>query len=524
MGERGPEPKKINWVEFEKLVAIQATQEEIADFFDISVDTLDRACQRDLGRKLAEVWDKKKNLGRVKLKKIQFDLAEQGSAIMAIFLGKHLLGQKADGPDDLDQVMSATGLTNEDVIALIRKNQAEASIVSKKSFVEFCRDADFPEPFQKQIEMVNFGINETDPRLLLGARGYGKTDYVTIAGVAYDIYMNPLESTTMIMSKSTERNAAMLAEIQLACEKNGVRFEIANSKSLRAFGLLGKDHSVSAVTIGTKSLRGRHPKRAILEDAVTEDDTSEATRALVKKKYYEIMKLTQNVLVIGQPAHAFDLYADLRGLLKKLEVPHGSIPELDHDLEAMRAAGVDEKSIQASYFLKIISDGTTPFQDIKYLDRFPTGETAVAWIDPSFEGGDFTSLTILKQHLDGIAIVGFLYKQAWNHCLDKMLPHLGKFNVKRLGFEANSLGDQPVIMLRDLLKGTGIGVVGRKSTSNKHAKIMNAGAYAHLLHLSRESDPKYIQQVIQYEESAKNDDAPDGIASCLEWIGLIKGN
>lgn len=522
MGERGPLPTSINWDEFEKLVSYQCTQEEIADFFGVSVDTLDRACQRDLGLKLAEVWDKKKNLGRVKLKKIQFDLAEQGSAAMAIFLGKHLLGQK-DEYDDLDRVMSATGLSNDDVIALIKKNDLESKTANKKSYEEFCAAADYPVPFAKQIEMMKFGMSETETRILLGSRGYGKSDYVVILGIAYDIYLHPLESTTLIVSKSTERNAAMLAEIQTACEKNGIRFQKANAKSLRVFGLVGKDHNVSAVTVGTKSLRGRHPKRVVMEDAVTEDDTSEATRALVKKKYNELMKLTSNILVIGQPVHKYDLYADLRGLLKSLEVPFGSIPELDHDLEAMRAAGVTEASISASYYLKVIAEGTTPFDNVKYIDKFPIGDSAVAWIDPSHEGGDFTALCIARQHFDSLAVRGYLFKKAWNHCLDEMVPLIAANRVKKLAFETNALGDQPIIMLRDLFKDTGIGVVGVKSLTQKHAKIMNAGAYAHLIQLARDGDPKFNEQVVQYEYGAKHDDGPDSLASLLKWIGLIRG-
>lgn len=514
----------INWDEFEKLVSYQCTQEEIADFFGISVDTLDRCCERDLGLKLAEVWDKKKSLGRVKLKKIQFDLAEQGSAVMAIYLGKYLLGQ-TDTPLDKQLLEAAqnAGLNREALLELIRTGAKATAVQGKKSFVDFCEAAGYPIPFAKQIEMREFGLDETVPRLLLGARGYGKTDYVVILGVAYDLYLNPLESTNLIMSKSKERNASIISEIASAASKNGVVFEKENATSLRVAGLLGKDHSVSAVTIKTVSLRGRHPKRIILDDPVTEDDTSEATRKLVEKKWNEINKLVSNILVIGQPAHKFDLYAKLRPILKKLEVPYGSIPELDHDLDAQRLAGVDEASIQASYFLKIVSEGTTPFDNIRYLDRFPTGESAVAWIDPSHEGGDFTAITILKAYMDGIAAVGFVYKRAWNHCLDDLVPHLAKYNVKKLAFEANALGDQPVIMLRDLLKNTGVGVVGRKSTENKHAKIVNAGAYAHLIHLSRESHPAYIDQVVQYEYGAKHDDAPDSLASCLEWVGLIRG-
>jgi transposase-like protein len=398
----------------------------------------------------------------------------------------------------------------------------EKQVQPKKTFKEFCVEAGYPEPFEKQIEMMNFGINGTDPRMILGARGYGKTDYITILGVAYALYLDR-SLTTLIMSKSKERNASMLKEIQIACEKNGLTFSKANTNCLRVDGLLGKDHSVSAVTIRSVSLRGRHPKLVIMDDPVTEDDTSEATRLVVEKKWYEINKLVKNILIIGQPAHKFDLYAKLRPLLNKMEVKHGEITELDHDLEAQRLAGVSEESIQASYFLEIKNQGNTPFDKIKYIDSFPSGESAVAFIDPSYTGGDYTALTIMKAHFDGVAVVGFVWKKAWNHCLNDMEPHLIKYNVKRIAFETNNLGDQPVIMLQNLLRNAGVGVVGKISTLEKHSKIMSAGSFAHLIHLSKESDKIYTDQVAQYEYRSKHDDAPDSLASCLEWLGLIRG-
>lgn len=392
----------------------------------------------------------------------------------------------------------------------------------EKTFSEFCETAGYPIPYPKQVEMVNFGIALKEARLLLGSRGYGKTDYVVILGIAYDLYLNS-QNTNLIITKSKERNAAILKEIANACKANGMTFEKQNSSSLRVTGLHGKDHSVSAVTIKTVTLRGRHPKRVIMDDPVTEDDVSEATRTHVNRVYNEVNKLVSNILIIGQPAHKHDLYAKLRDLVKTMEVPHGTIPELDHDLEAQRLAGVDEASISASYFLKVLTEGVAPFDKIKYIDKFPIADSSVAWIDPSFKGTDYTAISIIRQHMQGVAVVGFTYKKAWNHCLDEIVPQLKKYNVKRLAIECNSLGDQPVIMLRELLKGTGIGVVGIDSTLNKHSKIMAAGAYAHLIHLSKECHTVYRDQVVQYEYKAKNDDAPDSLASCLEWIGLIRG-
>jgi len=400
----------------------------------------------------------------------------------------------------------------------------ERQAIQVKTFAQFCETAGYPVPFEKQDEMRAFIVDDVDcvPRMLLGARGYGKTDYITILGVAYKLYRDP-KYRTLILTKSKERNVAILKEIETALLKNGTTFDKSNSNYLRVTGLLGKDHSVSAVTIKTASLRGRHPDLTLLDDPVTEDDTSEATRKLVEKKWNEILKLTSNAAIIGQPAHKFDLYAKLRGMIKIMEVPHGTIPQLDHDLEAQRLAGVDEASIQASYFLTIKNEGSTPFDGIQYIDKFPEANSAIAFLDPSHKGVDLSALSILTGFGQGVAVVGFAWKRAWNHCLDDVVAQLVKFKVKKLAFETNGLGDQPVEILRGLLAPYGIGVIGRNSSTNKHARIVAAGTFSHQIHLSRESSKVYTDQVVQYEYNAKHDDAPDSLASCLEWIGFIRG-
>jgi hypothetical protein len=72
MGERGPDYKPINWDEFDKLVAYQCTQQEIADFFDVDIKTLDAACIRERGEKLSVVWDKKKRPGESNSRRLNF--------------------------------------------------------------------------------------------------------------------------------------------------------------------------------------------------------------------------------------------------------------------------------------------------------------------------------------------------------------------------------------------------------------------------------------------------------------------
>lgn len=522
MGVRGPKPQTFKWEEVDKMIGYQVPQEDVADFFETSVDTLDRACRRDRGLKLADLYRQKRGKGRARLRMIQMKLAEQ-NATMAIFLGKQILGQTDQALDEaILEAAQKAGLTKDQVIELIMGAAQRATELGKKTFEEFCEIAGYPAPFAKQIEMMEFGLEDPpDARMILGARGYGKTDYVVVLGIAYSLYVFGTRERFFIITKSKDRNAAMINEIRHAAEKNGVQFEKVSANALRVAGSIGKDHSVSASTLKSVSLRGRHPTIAIMDDPVTPDDISEATRKLVKRVYDELNKLCKKILIIGQPVHKFDLYADLRPLLRKMEVPHGSIPELDHDLEAQRLAGVDEASIQASYFLNVTSESGTPFENIRYVDEFPKLDTTVAFIDPSHEGGDYTALTVISGYGQGFVIEGYVWQKAWNHCMDDMVPILDRLNVKRLAFETNALGSMPIELLVDAFPG--LGIVGWRSSTNKHSRILAAGTFAHMLHLSKRSHRKYLDQVVKYEYKSEYDDAPDSLASALMWIGVIRG-
>lgn len=87
-------------MEFEKLCALQCTQQEICDFLEVDHKTLTRWCKRTYGKEYSQVYAEKKSGGKISLRRMQFRLAEK-SAAMAIFLGKNILGQ-SDYPDNSD--------------------------------------------------------------------------------------------------------------------------------------------------------------------------------------------------------------------------------------------------------------------------------------------------------------------------------------------------------------------------------------------------------------------------------------
>ena len=82
----------IDKEQFEKLCSIQCTLEEIAGFFGCSEDTIERWCERTYKERFADIYAKKRGLGKISLRRSQFRMAETNPT-MAIWLGKQYLGQ-----------------------------------------------------------------------------------------------------------------------------------------------------------------------------------------------------------------------------------------------------------------------------------------------------------------------------------------------------------------------------------------------------------------------------------------------
>lgn len=94
MAKSGRKLKQIDWVQFDKLCAIQCTQAEIASWFDVSVDTIDRLVKRVHKMYFAEYYSQKKKKGLISLRRAQWQQAcEAKSTAMLIWLGKQYLGQ-----------------------------------------------------------------------------------------------------------------------------------------------------------------------------------------------------------------------------------------------------------------------------------------------------------------------------------------------------------------------------------------------------------------------------------------------
>lgn len=125
-GEGGRPLTEIDWGEFEKLCALQCTLIEIAEWFGCSIDTIERAVNREYDLTYAEVFSKKRSKGKISLRRSQFELAQK-NPILSIFLGKNYLGQ-ADIPIPENEVGYEKNITASEITSIFIKNYHSCKI------------------------------------------------------------------------------------------------------------------------------------------------------------------------------------------------------------------------------------------------------------------------------------------------------------------------------------------------------------------------------------------------------------
>jgi hypothetical protein len=128
MAIKGRPPILIDWVEFDKLCAIQATLEEIAGWFQCSVDTIENKVKEEKGMLFSEYYAQKRSTGKISLRRAQHNMALKNPT-MAIWLGKNWLDQS-----DKNEVKQVTthAISNDDAAWLQNTLQQILALEQKK--------------------------------------------------------------------------------------------------------------------------------------------------------------------------------------------------------------------------------------------------------------------------------------------------------------------------------------------------------------------------------------------------------
>jgi hypothetical protein len=87
----GRKPVHIDLLELEKLSSLHCTYEELADWFGISVRTLELRLKRP---EFAAARQRGRSKGRISVRRAQMKMLEGGNSTMGVWLGKQMLGQR----------------------------------------------------------------------------------------------------------------------------------------------------------------------------------------------------------------------------------------------------------------------------------------------------------------------------------------------------------------------------------------------------------------------------------------------
>jgi hypothetical protein len=116
--------KEINLDQVLYWTELQATAEEIAGAFRVSVDTLDRRLREAFGMGFAELRKRCNGLHKLSLRRYQFQQAER-NATMAIWLGKIWLGQR-------ETIVTETIVKEEDSVRIYIPDNGRGDCIEEK--------------------------------------------------------------------------------------------------------------------------------------------------------------------------------------------------------------------------------------------------------------------------------------------------------------------------------------------------------------------------------------------------------
>ena len=181
----------------------------------------------------------------------------------------------------------------------------------------------------------------------------------------------------------------------------------------------------------------------------------------------------------------------------------------------------------ANYELKFIANEDAIFTDIRYVKPSDLTEQeikdgvkpkdfldgCIAHLDASYGGGDTTALTLMKKMSDGrIFAFGKVWDKHVKHCMNDITMLCNFYNYRTLWMETN--GDKGY--LAQEFRQRGMKVMTYHEKMNKDVKIQTYlyGAWQDIYWLE-ETDPNYVNQVMDYTENAEIVDAPDsGACAC----------
>ena len=409
-------------------------------------------------------------------------------------------------------------------------------MITQKQAIEFLRDRPVKYAhllgFDKLTDIHNGWMRE----MLLGKedytleahRGSYKTTCVSIA-LADKMLLLP-KRRLLFMRKTDDDVKEVVNQVRkileapqtqvLANAIYGVNLKLVVSNATEISTNLVTDAKGSSQLVSISaggSLTGRHFDEIYDDDIINvKDRISKAEREKTKIIYQEL----RNVLNRGgkfvntlTPWHKDDAST----LMAK---PHlytwrdtGLISE--EEIEKIRQQ-MSPSLFSANYELKHIASEDVIFTDAQTdADITNVVNASFCHIDASYGGEDYTAFTIVKKKDGKYYVYGKIWQKAVDEVTDQIIYDRQRLLAGKIYCEDN--GDKGY--LAKALREKGERVITYHESMNKYIKIVThlKGDWSNVVFVQG-TDQEYIDQILDYNEYAEHDDAPDSLACMMRLL------
>ena len=302
----------------------------------------------------------------------------------------------------------------------------------------------------------------------------------------------------------------------------GVELQIINFNSCEITTNLKTNVDDTAQLRGkslNSALTGKHADLIITDDIVTlTDRISRADREKTKIKYQELFNLLNRggkVINCGTPWHKEDCFS----LMNNLHV---------YDCYELEKAGVMTKELikekrskmtsslfAANYELKYIANEDAVFTNPLFTDNEELIYNGICHIDARYSGSDYTAFTIIKKVEDRLYVFGKRFDKHVDDCLNEIFLLQKKYLGGKIYCENN--GDKGYLKKKIIEMGNYAD--DYHESMNKYIKIISylKPNWDNVFFLE-DTDKDYINDILEYTDTAEHDDCPDSLASSIRII------
>lgn len=273
---------------------------------------------------------------------------------------------------------------------------------------------------------------------------------------------------------------------------------------------------VVGLGIGT-SITGKHADIVVTDDIVNlKDRISKAERERTKTQYMELQNIRNRggrFINTGTPWHKEDAISIMPNVRRYDCYSTGLITR--DKMEELRQS-MSDSLFAANYELNHIADKDAMFQNPQFVKDDSLIHGGLAHIDAAYDGEDGTAYTAMKQMKDG-RIIGF--GKLWRRHVDDCLPEIQtlhkRLQIGSVSCEKNADKGYLAKELADM----GFRAEVYSESMNKYIKISTflRKNWKNIFWLE-DTDPEYVNEILDYSEFAEHDDSPDSAASLLRKI------